>query len=65
MVREQLRPNNFLEVLEKYQSGCDKNCKECPGYWELRKMCVFDSLKMWRRWNKEQRTQRSWYEQNS
>lgn len=47
----ELRPSNYLEVLEKYESGCEKNCDECPAFVQKFRRCVFEDERLWNKWS--------------
>lgn len=49
----ELRPSKYLEVHQKYEDGCDRNCNECPAFAEKFQRCVFDAEKLWNKWTKE------------
>lgn len=56
-----LRPNNYLETLKKYEDGCiEKDCYKCPAFISSFKACVFDQQKLWQKWNKKQHKERIW-----
>lgn len=47
----ELRPNNYLEVLKKYEDGCTReDCYKCPAFVTSFKYCVFDDKKLWEKW---------------
>lgn len=48
---EQLRPDNYLELKDKFNNGCNKeDCYKCPAFAQGFKRCVFDQEKLWRKW---------------
>lgn len=49
----ELRPDNYLEIRDKYEEGCDKDCDECPAFVEMYKQCVFDREKLWNKWTQK------------
>ena len=55
----------FWKLYLDTQKSCDKQCDKCEMYLDYKKRCLHESLKSWEQWNKKQKTQRSWYEQNS
>lgn len=51
---DELRPDNYLRLLDQYENGCERTmCELCPCYIRYKKVCVFDSLIQWKKWNKQ------------
>ena len=52
---EELRPNNYVELRDKFECGCNDDCLKCPAYISVRKECVFIAEQKWKKWNMERR----------